>query len=300
VRVRGAPIVALALCACQGASTPNHGAPVSGVPFLVRVGSYELAQWPQDVPRDARSRFVERWQAAAQLTKSLAEERPSAFRAVERGLLLRGLFEAYASAALERGEPTERELGDLSDTSSQLLDQPVAVRAAEVYLPVSFVESNEVALQKMDHIRERVSDALSVDDFVAKVQAASTEVSAKVVGRRLSPLSASGKVVVKAASDDPKLKLEPDLSRAVAGLQFPGDLSPVIGTTKGYHLFYAIEIYPAEGLRGEPRAAAIRSLVAAERSRAEVQELRKALKTSVKVDKAENVSALLGRIGQSD
>jgi len=228
----------------------------------------------------------------------LAEVRPSAVRAVERGLLLRSFFETEAD--FDPRPATEAEQVELVDQNWQLLDQPPAVQAAEVYLPVSFVEADEAALTKMEHVRSQAEGALSLDDFVAKVQAAAATVSARVDGRKLPPLSKTGKVVLKSPSDDGKLTIGPDLVQAISELKSPGELSPIVGTKDGYHLFYAVQLYPAERLSGSERAQALRTLLGARRSSAAVAEARKKLKSTVVVEKANDAASLLERIGRSD
>jgi hypothetical protein len=174
------------------------------------------------------------------------------------------------------------------------------VRAAEVFLPVKFFESNEVALDKLGRVRTAAAAALSIEDLVRRVNATPLEVRAAISARKLPPLSADGRVVVKSAEDDSRFVLSAPLLAAVASLQRAGDVSEIVGSFGGYHFYYAIETWPEESLSNGAREQALEPLATADRLAPKMAQLRKTLRASVKVERSANTAALLERIGRSD
>jgi hypothetical protein len=287
----------LSLVACAKGSGRNGGELSLASSELARGARYVVTAVPPHVDPPS---FVRNWARGVRFTEDLKDREPSAFRAVERALLLRYFFEVAAHDELRRTPMTPAEATQAEEKNWQLVAQPRAVRAAEVYLPVKFVESNELALKKFAQVRAAALTALSTEDLARKVQAASSEVKASTSARKLAPLSADGRVVVKSVGDDPKFVLGAGLAQAVASLERAGDVSEIVGSAGGYHFFYAIEVWQEVPLPNDAREAALTPLVAATRLTRSTAALRQSLRSGTKIVRNPNSGSLLERIGRND
>jgi hypothetical protein len=292
------PLVACAAFACETPSAPK----------TEKVSPSELARGAGYVlPVTAWSTLsvggvpaVEAWASTLPFAADLQNRSPSAYRAVERGVLVRRLLEDVSKKALDERPLSQEERAGVIHTNWQLFDAPRAVRSAEVFLPVRLVESTDSALSRVTRLREGALGALSIEDLARRIQAAAQEIGSHVSARRLPPLASDGRVVVRNPSDDPKIVLAPEMLSAISQLGRPGEVTPIVPSESGFHFFYAVEVLGSEAPPTEPSDSSLAPLVAAERAAAPLKRLRETLRKSTELARNSNVEALLDRIGRED
>lgn len=290
-------LLALASASCSRATSGRIEEQLpEGV--LARVGSYVLRADALVEAGPRASEFARRWTDAGHFVRAMEEERPSAARAVTRAVLAREFMESWRASMLARG-PVEPEEAETATSSAWLeLKRPRAVRAAEIFLRVRLLESDEKARAKMEKIRERVSEADSTVQFGELATEAAKELDAEIAGRIWPPVAADGRVVPVGLGDDPGERVPEEIVRAATALTEPGEKSPVVGTAGGYHLLIAHEIIPERIASDAELSELVRPLVAADRGRAELENLKRELRSRTPVVLSEQRASLLKLIGR--
>lgn len=290
-------LLALASASCsRGTSGRIEEQLPDGV--LARLGSYALQADSLLQAGPGASELARRWTDAGHFVRAMEEERPSATRAVTRAVLAREFMESWRESTLARGPVLPEEMEIATSSAWLELKRPRAVRAAEIFLRVRLLESDEKARAKMEQIRERAGLADSTIQFGELATQAAKELEVEISGRIWPPVAADGRVVPVGLGDDPSEQVPEQVVRAATALTEAGEKSPVIGTALGYHLLIAHEIIPERIATDSELSELVRPLVAADRSRAESETLKRELRSRTPVVLSENRASLLKLVGR--
>lgn len=265
---------------------------------LLRIGPHVLQADSLHQAGSGAQELVRGWTDAGHFARAMEEERPSATRAVTRAVLARQFMEAWTESVLARGPVLPREIEAATESAWLELKRPRAVRAAEIFLPVRLLESDEKARAQMEQIRERVGPADSTVRFGELATEAAVELGVEISGRMWPPVAADGRVVPVGLGDDPSARLPEEIVQAATALVEPGEKSPVVGTAAGYHLLIAHEIISERVAPQGELPELTRPLVAADRGRADLEALKRELRNQTPVVVSESRAALLKLVGR--
>lgn len=176
----------------------------------------------------------------------------AATRTIERAAAARSLLEQLSQDATRAGPPTPAELSELVRERWVELDRPSAVRTTHAIVMNDKPARDADARALAEKLAVAVRGATSADELIRLAQAfppAGFEIRAEA----LPFVTADGRIFVR---KDTGFKagqgsFDPDFARAANALTAPGDLSPVVKSSFGYHVIRLEERLPSAVI-GEP------------------------------------------------
>jgi hypothetical protein len=175
-----------------------------------------------------------------------------ATRSIERAAAARGLLEQLSQDAARAGAPTPDELSELARERWVELDRPSAVRTTHAIVMNDKPERDADARALAEHLAAVVRSATTSDELIRLAQAF-PPAGFQIRAEALPFVTADGRTFVR---KDPGFKatpssFDPDFARAANELSTPGELSPVVKSSFGYHVIRLEERVPS-AVVGEP------------------------------------------------
>jgi peptidyl-prolyl cis-trans isomerase C len=170
----------------------------------------------------------------------------AASRSIERAAAARGLLEQLARDAAQAGPPTPSELAELVRERWLELDRPSAVRTTHAVVLNDKPEHDARARALAENVAAAVRGARSGDELIRLAQAVPAA-GLQIRAESLPFVTADGRdfqpkdVGYRAGRGGFNL----DFARAANALEHPGDQSPLVKTSFGYHVIRLEERAPS-------------------------------------------------------
>ncbi|MES1186789.1 MAG: peptidyl-prolyl cis-trans isomerase [Myxococcales bacterium] len=298
--MRGFGRAAVALLLVLGCSSGGSAPPAttSALPSgsTARVGSELVSD--ATVSRIAASQAVAPRQAVElALSDALfaVEARASlplgATRSIERAAAARSLLEQLSQDAARAGAPTPAELAELARERWVELDRPSAVRTTHAIVMNDKPGRDADARALAENLAAAVRGATTSDELIRLAQAVPPG-GFQIRAEALPFVTADGRTFVRkdAGFKATPGNFDPDFARAANELSTPGELSPVVKSSFGYHVIRLEERVPSAVVgEAELRDRLAPDVLARRASRARGQLLDKLRQASpVEVERAVN------------
>lgn len=180
----------------------------------------------------------------ALLSQKARRDELSALPAIERGTLGRALVESLEREALRGRPPTQAELNAHRKRNWLFLDRPRAVRSYEAVINVETPMHDSAALVLAEQVRSIALETHYLGDFAARLNELAKE-HPNLSHGEVPPIAYDSRVV-PTLPQDTRFRTAPDFyGPALAKLEAAGDVSELVGSQSGYHVFIAAEIIPA-------------------------------------------------------
>lgn len=231
---------------CLSCSTPRSVPTTGEVPpgaFAVvgnRSLSVSLLASLEKADRKERAHEVVRDELMRTEAESVA---PTRTRAVLRGELARRLIEQTESEVTSRAQVTEKELRAEYDSRWLDYNRPRAIRTVQAFFPVAPPLLDEEQQNNAQRLWKAVQGTHNLEKFGKQARPILDEVkSARIY--EMPPLTKDGRIVPVLPQDRSVTGISKHLADAVGQLSSPGDISSVVGTEQGYHVFFVTEVVP--------------------------------------------------------
>lgn len=180
---------------------------------------------------------------SALLGKEAQGRLPHRSRAVERGVLGRRLLEKLAEEEALQHPVTEEEQAAEREENWYLYDRPRAVSVAHFFIPVPELAPETERYALAEAALEAARSATNVEEFAQLARSVPTDFSVDV--STIPPVDEKGRVFPLGMSSPPAGEVDPDFAQAAAALSYAGQISEVVASTGGFHVLYAMEVFPA-------------------------------------------------------
>lgn len=236
----------LTVVLCLSCSTEKERAQPMEIPqgSFALVGerplSVALLGATQGPERKKRALAIVRDELMRQEAESLDSSR---VRAARRGELGRRLIEQTEAEISQKGPVSEEELTAAYEARWLDYNRPRAVRTVQVFFPVEPPFEDEVQRQHAERLSKAVLGTHNLDEFGKKAKPILDEVKSAQV-YEMPPLTPDGRIVPILPKDWNVGEISKYLADAVSALSVPGDISSVVGTEQGYHVFFVTEVVP--------------------------------------------------------
>lgn len=168
---------------------------------------------------------------------------PARARVIYRGELARRLIQELESEIRETSEITESELREEYARRWLEFDRPRALRTVQVFFPVQPPLDEDLQFANAQRVRAAVEGTHNLEQFGKKARDVLEGVDEHRV-YEMPPLSRDGRIVPMNAKDRNVGGVSKHLAEAVGQLSHAGDISDVVGTEDGYHVFFVTEVIP--------------------------------------------------------
>lgn len=293
-------LMAAGACAQSQSPAPRERRALAGT-AVAEVGSHSIdkstveriAQAQRLEPRAALENAV----ADAVFAAEASERIPvSTSRVITRAALARALLEEFSRAARAAGPATDAEIDKLSAERWVELDRPEAVRVAHAVALRPKGGEAVPARKEAEAIREETASARTPEDFV-KIVKSRAKSAIEVRVERLPYITADGRGFSGEGPFSPTNRFEESFARAANALEQPGDFSPIVETSYGYHIIYLEARLPARRVALEDRRRALQAEVLSRRAATQkadlITSLGKATRVEVQRDADELTAQLL-------
>jgi hypothetical protein len=158
-------------------------------------------------------------------------------RSLERAAAARSLLEQLSQDAARAGAPTPSELAELVRERWVDLDRPDAVRTTHAIVMNDKPERDAEAHALAEKLAAAVRGASSADELI-RLARAFPPAGFQIRAEALPFVTADGRIFVRkdAGFKASQGGFDPDFARAANALQHPGELSPVVKSSFGYHV----------------------------------------------------------------
>jgi hypothetical protein len=293
----GAAALVASGCGEKHAPAVHQGPLSPGV--AARVGSEEIplatvariASAQRSSPREARDLAI----VDALFAEGARASSPSGKLATaERGVLARALLEDFRGQGQSAGAPTDAEVAAVTKERWIDLDRPAAVRVTHVVVLTKKPADKEPARAIAERVAAALKGATKSEDFEKRVEGLATpELEVKV--ERLSPVTTDGRTFEFAGAGRPALEtggLDLGFTRASHALQKPGDLSPIVETSFGFHVIFLEERFAPVQPSLEERRRLLTPEIQSRRAERALAETKQRLKQGTAVEVARDVETL--------
>ncbi len=170
---------------------------------------------------------------------------PARTRVIQRGEFARRLIEEVESEIRKESEVTETQLQEEYARRWLEFARPRGVRTVQIFFPVAPPMNDDAQYENAQRVLAAVEGTHNLHEFGEKAKKILDDVAShKVVG--IPPIAADGRVVSTNAKDRDIGGISEHLAKAISKLSHAGEISPIVGTEDGYHVFFATEIVPAK------------------------------------------------------
>lgn len=170
---------------------------------------------------------------------------PVRARVVERGELARRLIEHTESDVTKGGPITEKELRVEYDRRWVDFNRPRALRTVQVFFSVEPPLLDEAQRENAERLWKAVQGTHNLAQFGEAARPILDEVKSAQV-YEMPPLTKDGRIVPILPQDRNVTGISKHLAQAVGELESAGDISSVVGTEHGYHVFFVTEVVPEQ------------------------------------------------------
>jgi hypothetical protein len=219
-----------------------------------------------------------------------ARSLPHRAQAVQRGVLGRSLIEHLEEELSRQAPVTEEELEAQRKKEWVKYERPRAVRTAQFFIPVGELSPGQVEYDLAQRIVEAVKGATNVEQFASLGRAVETDL--RVIVEPAPTVAADGRVVPINTEEAQFESTDSAFAEAATNLRTAGDISGVVATKNGFHVLYAMDVYPAVSIPVSEARRALTKAVLAERLDARLQKLKEARKEKVVRVRSDIASAL--------
>jgi len=213
--------------------------------------------------------------------------------AAERSILARALLDGIRADALALGPPTDDEVQKLTDPRWPELDRPASVRTTHAVVLVKKPADDAPARDLARELARAVAGAKDSADFIARAQALPKH-DLEVKAERLPPVTPDGRLWTPEERPPKPIdgSLDLDFTRAAVALANPGDLSPVVKSSFGYHVIRLDERYPEVRMSLDERRALLAPEIQSRRAKRELDALMARLRSQTAVATERSAEAL--------
>jgi len=286
-------------CSGRGAPPPHEqGKLPAGV--AARVGDDDIALATVAhiaaaqglVALEARERAVvdALFAASARADASL---RP-AVSAAERGVLARAVLEQLRAEA-SKEPPTDAEVDALTRERWIELDRPVSVKTTHAVVRVQKPEQRAGALVVAKQLEQALAGVRDPTEFIARAQKLSTP-ELEVRAERLPLVTADGRSFHLAEGPggrpEPLGQLDATFARAAHAIAEPGDQSPLVETTFGFHIILLERRLPEQRLGLAERRELLASAIWSKRAERSLAALKVRLRARTQVESSRDAETL--------
>jgi hypothetical protein len=232
----------------------------------------------------------------ALLASELEGAAPQRAHALERLALARALERSLSLHALELGPATDSEVAELTAQRWWALDRPRLVQVQHAVVLTDRPDAEARALS--ERIRKAVLDAQGEAAFAAAVKRVSPG-NYKVKVEKLDPVALDGRVVDPdrpPPPDAPPQSYVVEVARAAQQLQRPGELSPVVQSSFGYHVLRLVRVIDPRQPSLEERRQLLTPEINQRRALAEQNELLARARREAAPEQARAALTLMGRL----
>jgi peptidyl-prolyl cis-trans isomerase C len=204
---------------------------------------------------------------------------PGEVRAIERGVLARATLESLWATTRAKGPPSDEELAQATERRWWELDRPELRRTSHAIVRTGPGASERAARDLADRIARAVATATGPEAFRKAAEEVPRD-GFEVKVEDLQPCAADGRTVDPAAPPPPGSQVgryAEDFVSAAYAIASPGEKSPVVRTSFGYHVILLVERIPEKRVSAEERRALLGTEILERRARA----LREALLTEL-------------------
>lgn len=266
--IKGAARIAIATLVCSAVACGDHRSPppaqsaVLGGELVARVGDDRIpvslvvavARAQKISKEEALERLVaDAIAASAARKKGLDREPPTSWRI--SAAKARFTADRLLAEARSKGPATDEEIAVLTNQHWLEVDRPPSVRTVHAVVMVARnapPERRKMARDVAEAIREAVVTATSAEDFIAKAKAIPHASELKVVAEKLPATSVEGWVT----EGDGTQAMDPDFAKAANAITNPGDTSPVVDSSFGFHVIRLLDRVPEQRMPLEARRIA--------------------------------------------
>jgi hypothetical protein len=215
---------------------------------------------------------------------------------VRRAVLARRLIEQTEGQVSESARPGQLELEQEYRRRWLDYDRPRAVRTVQVLFAVPPLAPDQAILEKAQRVREAVRGAHNLEEFAARARPLIGE-DKEVFSYDMPPLATDGRIVPSLPQDFQVEGISEILARAAGSLENPGEISDVVGSEYGFHIFFATEVIPEQRVPFDAVTAELERAVLGERVRQELDKISKNGRVPVE-RRREDISRLLTLVQQ--
>ncbi len=295
-------VAALACSACAPAGRSERVVARLGDGIVARVG--DLGLTAKTIGRVAAAQRLSTEDALAIVSEdarfaALARrEAPvESIRSVERTVLARLVLERLQADERAKGAPTDAEVSEQVARRWWEFDRPAAAKTVHAVIRVKKDGERAKARSLASRLRDTLRGIADPDDFIAAARAFDSE-GLELVAQELPATAVDGTVVpskAPAPGARPGKLVEP-YARAANALTTPGELSPVVETSFGYHVILLLERTPAHSIPLEQTRSAVTQDVIELRAKQAQDQLLQRLRGRSKVESARAALDIVGQI----
>ncbi len=226
-------------------------------------------------------------------------DRSASAKVAARGVLADTLLERISAEAAAT-PATREEVERFTALHWADLDRPETystVHAVAMVRPDDDAQKHRNAMELARRIAAAVKGVSDADEFMTKAKEAAAQ-DRNVQVEKLDPVTADGRVAAQqqGAAGQPTTTYAGDFVAAVLQLHKPGDQSPPIQTSFGYHVIMLLEVRPARVVAYEQRSKLLGDEIRSSRAKAQLDSLLAGLRNTIPTRVERNADTILGML----